>query len=482
MSTGSFTHPLLAAMVGMITAATALCGIGRFSSRGVPVLDAGARDNRGSLSGGSMVCDGAPGDCPPPLTAAAGREVLPSLSCGVHEAPRLSSPAFQRLIFRTAGPLSLASYAAKGWVQEIRVANGPAWTHWAVWDKDREALLLTDPPSHKIYHFGLRTGIVKTVVASDLNTGRDLLPYAISETESGYILEDVAAGQLLWLDRSYANTRWLQLRTTGTAASGSIRSVRAWLVASTEIFVLADILDGAQWSERLLSARLPAITAAVSAKEPVEISLTEISSMRQWPLEDRVRQHARLGFPIMATAKGRAFILISGEKSHISEMARDGLRHLPGFPTGYDLFPSIDKDFSGEKLLDAYALIESSSVAVALYGSRDYLFLLLRQPDADGSGAIVWSLARIDPDSGNLVEMIPVPAHTANLLLVPGPTQWAMVEQEKVTGHIAGAKDVTISARVSGFGLVASEFFDRGPSQRSGTSQGRTVRGWHGAP
>jgi len=136
---------------------------------------------------------------------------------------------------------------------------------------------------------------------------------------------------------------FLQLKNLTIATSGQIGAVRTWVDTPRDIFVLADVLEHDDWSESLVKLSISPIAADPSAIAPVEIKPFDITLLYQWRLEEAVRQHARLGFPIMATARGRAFIHVSGESSRIFEISQS-LRRLSGFPAEYERFPVLAKD------------------------------------------------------------------------------------------------------------------------------------------
>ncbi len=421
----------------------------------------GAADTPHGTPSGDRTCEGAPGGCD--LSDSSVSNSLKSGGCTSTAAVRIAParfalpmiphylPAFRQLV-NTVSP-------------QIRVANGPAWARWAVWDKEQTALLLSDIATHSIFHFSLSSGIVRQVYASATDSGVAVNPSVIMKGDAGYIIQDTALGRLLWLDDSYALSHFLQLKNYGSPEWGVIGSVRGWLATRNVIYVLADVIAEGKWSERLLKVEVAAIP-----EQSIEIKPLRASSVFQWDTEAAVRRHALLTFPIMAAAKGRAFILLDGEASHICEVS-NGLRMLPEFPAGYEHFPSFSANLPGKLLLDAYHLIESRPVAVALYGSGDFLYLLLRRPDVGGTGDTFWSVAKVDPDSGSVVDTFPLPSRSANLILVPGRDQWALIEQDAVTG--TGMLD--LAAQVRGFYLLRSDFFqnpniERRPTRGSSTS------------
>jgi hypothetical protein len=415
----------------------------------------GANSHKGfGFSAGNMACDSPRGECE--TTPLAGGSRISGLNAPFCVESGRKTLAVARASF---GLYRFARVPLPGPVfdnrpQSVKVSGGPAWAHRAAWDSDGNALLLTDPPTYSIFHFSLASGILKRVVASDFRSGQTVSPFAIRQRDAGFILEDSFQGRLLWLDHNYAQTHLLQLKNLLLANSDIVAGVRAWIEAKSDILVLADVQQREASSLKLLRVQLPEITADQTKGSPLEVRPVSIESVYQWAMGDRLRQHARLGFPVMASAKGRAFILVSGELSRICEVTH-GLRCFADVPRGYEQFPLIREDLSGKEWTTTYSVLENVKIATALYGWGDFLYLLLRQPDPGETGETVWSLAKIDPDTGTVVETMHLPAHSANLLLVPGFTRWALVEQEHVTG--SGGRD--LSARVVAFTMLSGEFF-----------------------
>jgi hypothetical protein len=197
-----------------------------------PAADAPRRsETHGTPSGGDMTCAGPPGGCEP-LPYLAGAHPVQPVSLHACSPIFPVRPALATLWAPTIMiSRPLPAQALGGAVRQIRVANGPVWTHWAVWDDQGGALLLTDVATHSIFHFALSTGIVKQVVASEFDSGTEVNPSAIRADDTGYILQDTKLGRLIWLDRSYSQTHFLQLTNLDLPDTGTIGPVRAWLAA-----------------------------------------------------------------------------------------------------------------------------------------------------------------------------------------------------------------------------------------------------------
>ncbi|RMH25195.1 MAG: hypothetical protein D6692_11605, partial [Planctomycetota bacterium] len=89
-----------------------------------------------------------------------------------------------------------------------------------------------------------------------------------------------------------------------------------------------------------------------------------------------------------------------------------------------------------------------------LYGWKDYLYVLTREPREDGGTR--WSLHRIDPRADKLGRTVVLPTRSAHVVLAPGPRYWAVVEK--------GSVEADGGQTLDGLLLVPSSWIEKAPS------------------
>ncbi len=129
--------------------------------------------------------------------------------------------------------------------------------------------------------------------------------------------------------------------------------------------------------------------------------------------------------PALAQVKGEVFALVFEGGPHL-ERVFPGTHRLRSFPPGFAEVPVIPRRGSNPQL-ECARRFEAASMAAGLYGQGDRLYLLTRRP---AGGATAWSLHRIDATRDTLEATIALPTTAPHLVVVPGPREWAFVEQE----------------------------------------------------
>ena len=129
--------------------------------------------------------------------------------------------------------------------------------------------------------------------------------------------------------------------------------------------------------------------------------------------------------PALAQVDGEVFALVFEGGPHL-ERVFPGTHRLRSFPPGFAEVPVIPRRGSNPQL-ECARRFEAASMAAGLYAEGDRLYLLTRRPAGD---ATAWSLHRIDATRDTLEATIPLPTTAPHLVVVPGPREWAFVEQE----------------------------------------------------
>jgi hypothetical protein len=130
--------------------------------------------------------------------------------------------------------------------------------------------------------------------------------------------------------------------------------------------------------------------------------------------------------PTLAQVGGEVFALAFEGAPHL-ERVYPGTGVLRAFPAGFEEVPDLArKEINPPPVF--WRNVEAASMAAGLYGQGLNLFLLTRRPESGGGTS--WSIHRIDPRADTLEATIPLPTHAPHLVVVPGPSEWAFVEQD----------------------------------------------------
>ena len=162
------------------------------------------------------------------------------------------------------------------------------------------------------------------------------------------------------------------------------------------------------------------------------LSLTT-GPQRDWKAIIPVPQTSALGglvhsYPqVLALVGDRLFALEYGEPSRVHELAPEK-RTLVSFPPGFGMLPPFPVDLVAEAAALRWAAnVQATPIPVGLYAQGGFLYLATREPA--NQGATTWRLHRIDPVSDRLLGSLVLPTAAADLLILPGEQQWALIEK-----------------------------------------------------
>ena len=129
--------------------------------------------------------------------------------------------------------------------------------------------------------------------------------------------------------------------------------------------------------------------------------------------------------PTLAQVRGEVFALVFEGGPHLERVyPRKGV--LRAFPEEFAEVPDLARNERNPQPV-FYRNVEAASMAAGLYGQGKHLFLLTRRHA--GRGSTSWAIHRIDPMTDTLEATIPLPTQAPHLIVVPGPSEWAFVEQ-----------------------------------------------------
>lgn len=147
------------------------------------------------------------------------------------------------------------------------------------------------------------------------------------------------------------------------------------------------------------------------------------------PAEPPLRLACRLALPLIAALGDTVYLAVPG--------AEPGLyRHAPGEPAAERL-PSYPQQLAGwlkgptpeltrSQFAQVMGKVEETAMPVGLFAWESSLYLLSRTPAGDG---VVWSLTRVDPETGEALGTRRINSTANHLMLVPGDTHWAAVDK-----------------------------------------------------
>jgi len=387
----------------------------------------------GSLSAGSLDCSGAPRTtCDDMiLSKLEGSASALEMTCKSESVDSLAVPG-QRIFLGLGQPLSgLVKESSDRSVRlaslkntfgeefaTFSMANGPSWVYSGIWDKDEKSILLVDTSTKSIFHISIAGKLVRQVITSRLGAEGRFEPALLQVGSSGYVVED-GEGHLMWLDENYAVQNQIFLANTQDKDGNLAGGIWTWVDLGGEIIAFGDkgknpnSTEG--WSTAILRFKLG--------------SPTGFETVHDLDLKSKTGLFSRLGFPILASAGGKAYILLVEGAPGIYEIG-SGIRRLRAFPLGYEEFPDLG-EFNRKTAPLMYKKIEQSKSVAGIYGRGDFLYILTRRPDAFGEG-IIWFLSKVDPVKEEVVSTVPLPTSSANLILIPGKNYWALVEKGRV--------------------------------------------------
>jgi|GEM_PF-5519371 len=333
------------------------------------------------------------------------------------------APVTTRLIsVRAPGPRSVSRKQEGGVERTISFASGhaPSWVNFATWADSGKALLVIDVSSGSVFHVALTDEIVRQVIVSSLNTSGILRPKNIQSLERDLLVEQ-EGGDFYQLGDDY--TLSLRMRVMNKETSGGqIRSVFNWTAGSQGVLVFGDTARESGQTEEWNTSLI--LVPWESSKSPSVLDSLEI--------ESTTRQFSRMGFPILATAKGKTFFLKVDGQAQLYKI-ESGLQLLDVIPDEFRKFPEIEKRMTSESIPRIFSDFSKATATVGVYGTPDGLFLLFRRRDDEQ--VTRWAIGEVDIERGVLIRTVPLPTTKPHIVLVPGKEEWAVIEKEQVIDY-----------------------------------------------
>ncbi len=150
---------------------------------------------------------------------------------------------------------------------------------------------------------------------------------------------------------------------------------------------------------------------------------------------DESTEAGRLAWSVqtLATSEKGVFALVFEAGPHI-ERVFPSPQVIRAFPERFGEIPDLARRERVNPPLVFNRNVEAASMAAGLFGQGRYLYLLTRRPA--GKGATSWFLHRIDPERDRIEATFVLPTDAPHLVVVPGPVEWALVEQDAWVGTL----------------------------------------------
>lgn len=383
---------------------------------------------KATLDMGSLSCAGAPTDCEVAMVAkdlSTGCNSLgqPPIWSEGERLTKATASVLGRLRERTDQVLRASFHGGQGRnIQRIDLPEGltkrDTWIQSAAWSKSGTDLLASDLTAKSLLQFSLPYGLVNEIKISSLSDGTEFRPSTIQARSDGYVIEN-GEGHLFWMTSDFSVRSDLLVGGVDGDQGFIASSAWSWIDSVDHLLIFGDRgrvgLDSS-WSFSLMRFPVP--------------NPTTFDTFTNRSLLDASRQFARLGFPILASAKGAAYMLLIDDTARIYR-ADSNPAPLNSFPREYCHVPEMPNIWSLEAMSVVYAKMVNAQTVAGLYGEGEFLYVLTRRPEL-ASRTTVWNLFKIDPALDVILYSKRLPVDSAHLVLVPGSPRWAAIEKGPV--------------------------------------------------
>jgi hypothetical protein len=147
------------------------------------------------------------------------------------------------------------------------------------------------------------------------------------------------------------------------------------------------------------------------------------------PAEPPLRLACRLALPLIAALGDTVYLAVPGAEPGLYRHApgETEARRLPSYPAqlaGWLKDPT--PELTRSQFAPVMRKVEETAMPVGLFAWESSLYLLSRAPAGDRT---VWSLTRVDPETGEARGTRRIDSTANHLMLVPGDTYWAAIDK-----------------------------------------------------
>ena len=243
-------------------------------------------------------------------------------------------------------------------------------------------------------------------------------PARVAALPSGFLVQEPDV-KLLWLDEGLVPVRSVDLSDSATVAGERVGALFAWQPVSVDsIFAFGQtVSEGGTWWNGFF--RIDGLERE---------SETTIERIDEVPLGAAEAELFTFGYPYVAIAGKQPYFLRMNGAARIVEGTADR-RRLDAFPERLRKVPVLPPIEGVASVPVVMKGLERARIAAGLYGRGDQLYVLGREPAAEG---VRWTVSRIDPARDAVVRTVTLPTRAPHLVVVPGPDRWAIVEKGAV--------------------------------------------------
>lgn len=312
---------------------------------------------------------------------------------------------------------SMAS-GSGGQCRRVTLQLGSTFSYSAAWSADGERLFLAGPLEGKVFVYDESGHVVETIVNPGLGPHEFTKPLNLQATGDGGLIVHEHGNHSVWLDKEHRGVRSLRLDAEDMPEVQALHSLTPLF---SDGYLVTRSIVKISGTQKWGYARLQIGETAKFLDVAVEFSSD--------PHAPNKRFQGLTG-PSLAIADSDIYGVAFGFPSKLYQLSPE-VRELGVFPAAYREIPTLPET-PGNALGTAIQLrfLEKQRVAVALYGSGKYLFLLTRDPLPEHQTK--WQLHQIDPQEETLVRTLVLPTHTEHLLLAPGTKYWSLIEKGPV--------------------------------------------------
>jgi hypothetical protein len=303
--------------------------------------------------------------------------------------------------------LQAATGGHRGVCRKLSLETAPSQTFHAAWNFDGRELVVVDLSGGRLLRYGSDGHFLGSVMRPGEGDRELSKPTQIHATRDGWVIQDVGR-KWVWVDRQFNFLR--ALSTLGPDGRPIVQLVDESLSGDELAGFGSYRKPDRTWSIALLRAGLKPLTMRQMVEE---ISI----ETRDGTLYGTVG-------PVVAHLGGQAYFLRFAEPSYI--LRANPKSRLKAFPPGFDRLPALPKSQGPQSSAPRQQALQKSALPVGLYASEPFLYLLTRRPELKGT---TWQLHRIDPRKDRLVGSLTLPTTANDLVLAPGPSDWAVLEK-----------------------------------------------------
>jgi hypothetical protein len=323
-------------------------------------------------------------------------------------------------VFLAAAFISVPVWSADEGCRRVSLDPHPRWVPQIVWSLDHKEVIAVDAIGGRLLRYGLDGRSVGTVMRPGRGSLNFSHPSLLLPHEGGYVLRD-ARSKLIWMDRSFEPIRAMDPRLEPVAPGFAFVDLTRPVLLDdrNEAVGLATYqTEDEAWHQAFARIGWP----------PLRVLEVVERIPRDSPADDLISMQR---INLLTHVDSGVWALHYGEPSSLLRLWPEP-KTLSTFPKGFETLPRLPESQGFATIPVRSKALERATVAVALYGRANALYLLTRRPRSEGG--TLWQLHRIDPEEDVLRYSVELPTTAAEVVLAPGPELWAVLEKQSVTG------------------------------------------------